>query len=163
MIGTGRGLGTRRDHPQSLGPFARIRYSVPMAGRVDVSVYDVLGRRTATLAEGVMPPGEYQCKFDARGLACGLYFCRLEIGNRSATRNWCCSAKRESPVWSACVPCRLEVVARPVPHTRRGREDDRVHVIITGERRVSALHPSRDLEVGIWQRKLCCWHGLPRQ
>ena len=42
-----------------------------------LSVYDVLGRLVATLADGVRPAGDHQAQFDGSRLSSGVYVCRL--------------------------------------------------------------------------------------
>jgi hypothetical protein len=53
---------------------------------VTLTVYDVLGRRVATLADGVRPAGTHAATFDARGLPSGTYFYRLQAGGQAMTR-----------------------------------------------------------------------------
>lgn len=65
---------------------ARIRYFVPVTGRVSVKVYDVLGRQAACLVDAERPAGEHQCELDAQSLAGGVYFCRLETCGRTDMR-----------------------------------------------------------------------------
>jgi endonuclease I len=79
-------LGIGAIAPNPFGRTARIRYSVPAAGRVTVSVYDVLGRQVAGLVDAPMPAGEYECELTAQNLAGGVYFCRLETGGRTDIR-----------------------------------------------------------------------------
>jgi hypothetical protein len=43
-----------------------------------LEVYDVLGRRVATLAEGRHGAGHHAVTWDADGLASGIYLCRLK-------------------------------------------------------------------------------------
>ncbi len=71
-------------YPNPFNPAAVIRYSVPVAGRVRLAVYDMLGRRVEILVDEVKAPGTYEVRFDARlpggqgsGLAGGVYFCVL--------------------------------------------------------------------------------------
>jgi hypothetical protein len=44
-------------------------------------VYDILGRRVATLVDKVEQPGKYEVKFNGSGLASGVYFYRLQSGS----------------------------------------------------------------------------------
>jgi len=57
-----------------------IRYDVARAGHVEVAVYDLMGRRLATLVDEVKPPGRYSVTWDATGRASGVYFCRMTAG-----------------------------------------------------------------------------------
>ena len=51
-----------------------------------VAVYDVLGRRVASLADGELPVGTHRLAFDAGGLPAGVYLVRAESGRRTFTR-----------------------------------------------------------------------------
>ncbi|MFZ1948132.1 MAG: beta-propeller fold lactonase family protein, partial [bacterium] len=74
-----------RSFPNPFRGAAMIRFGVPEAGRVDVSVYDVRGRLVKTIVSQNLPPGSYTVSWDgkdARGnpAASGVYFCRLSAG-----------------------------------------------------------------------------------
>jgi hypothetical protein len=67
-------------HPPAPNPAAgltTLRYRTPGAGRVHLSVYDVLGRDVATLVEAQQPAGEHAAVLDTRSLAAGAYVVRL--------------------------------------------------------------------------------------
>jgi hypothetical protein len=53
---------------------------------VTLAVYDVLGRRVRSLAEGPQRAGRHEVAFDASGLASGVYFVRLVTPAGQATR-----------------------------------------------------------------------------
>ncbi len=72
------------------GP-VRITLAMARPGRVDVGVFDVLGRRVATIADGVRPSGAYTLTWDGRdargGLAApGAYLVRAHAGDMVVTR-----------------------------------------------------------------------------
>ena len=50
-----------------------------------LKVYDILGRKVATLVSGEHPAGTYEAQLDGRALAGGVYFCRLTAGGRQET------------------------------------------------------------------------------
>jgi hypothetical protein len=54
-----------------------IRYGIPHDAFVSLIVYDAQGRKVTTLVERDQPAGTYETRFDARGLASGVYFYRL--------------------------------------------------------------------------------------
>ena len=54
---------------------------------VKLIVYDILGRKVATLADGRFPAGTYSFPFDGTGLASGVYFYRLTAANFTATKS----------------------------------------------------------------------------
>jgi hypothetical protein len=69
-------------YPNPLRGASTMRYDIARAGEVKLEVFDVTGRRTATLASGPEQPGRYAIHWSGRtddgGLAhAGLYFVRL--------------------------------------------------------------------------------------
>jgi len=76
-------------HGNFPNPFARqttIRYELPQAGRVQLTVYDALGRQVATLIDREQAAGRKAVTFDAHRLASGLYFARLVTEGGVRTR-----------------------------------------------------------------------------
>ncbi|MBS1261420.1 MAG: hypothetical protein MAG453_00741 [Calditrichaeota bacterium] len=57
-----------------------VTVTLPAAGEVTVTVYNVAGRAVATLADGAtLPAGSHPFTFDASELASGLYFARATV------------------------------------------------------------------------------------
>ncbi len=69
---------------------ARLRFSLPTAQRVTLTVHDLAGRRVATLAEGEFSAGHHEASFarraDGATAGPGVYFARLTAGDQSLTR-----------------------------------------------------------------------------
>ena len=63
-----------------------VRFTLPDVADVILAVYDVLGRRVATLADGPMASGDHEATFDASELPSGVYLVRLDAGARHATQ-----------------------------------------------------------------------------
>ena len=59
---------------------ATVRYAVPEAQDVQIAVYDVLGRRVETIAEGQVAAGRKQHTVRTGDLAPGVYFIRMQVG-----------------------------------------------------------------------------------
>jgi hypothetical protein len=74
-------LRLEQNYPNPFNPVTTIRYTTPAAGRVTLAVYNVLGQRVQVLVDGVEEAGLHRVMFDGRGLASGVYFCRLEFGS----------------------------------------------------------------------------------
>lgn len=72
-------------YPNPFNPTATIRFALPEPAHVQLGVYDVLGRRVATLADGAWEAGRHAVRFDAATLPSGLYLYRLEAGPFVAT------------------------------------------------------------------------------
>ena len=73
-----------QNYPNPFNPSTSIRFQVPEAGRVSLKVYSLLGQELATILDEVRPAGTYLATFDARGLASGVYFYRLEAGGSAS-------------------------------------------------------------------------------
>jgi hypothetical protein len=66
---------------------ALIRFSLPQAATTTLTVYDLQGRRVATLLDHVFKQaGPNQASLSTAGWQPGCYLYRLEAGGRSATR-----------------------------------------------------------------------------
>lgn len=70
-----------QNYPNPFNPSTQIGYSISEPGHVNLSVYDLLGRKVATLVNERRTAGNYSIKFDASALASGVYFYRLEAGS----------------------------------------------------------------------------------
>jgi C1A family cysteine protease len=75
---------------QVAGRRVNLQYSVPMPGRVTITVHDVLGRCAATLVDGDVRAGLHMVAWDGtdiRGaaVASGIYFARMVYGNEVKT------------------------------------------------------------------------------
>ena len=69
------------NYPNPFNPATTIRYALAQAGPVRLDVFDALGRRVATLAEGFQTPGPHEVVFDARHLPSGPYLYRLHTAD----------------------------------------------------------------------------------
>jgi len=77
-------------YPNPFNPSTVIGYSLPHESRVELAVYDMLGRRIAVLAEGIIGAGSHTAVWngtdsDGRTVSSGVYFYRLTAGTMSAT------------------------------------------------------------------------------
>lgn len=80
----GFALGDSFPNPTASG--ATIEFSLGTASDVRLDVFDVLGRRIATLADGPMAAGDHSVRLDARGLSSGTYLYRLAAGEVMVTK-----------------------------------------------------------------------------
>lgn len=74
------------NYPNPFRTSTVFRFALPRAAPVTLQVYDVLGRRVATIKDDApMEPGWHAVRFDAR-LASGVYFCRMRAGDFTRTQ-----------------------------------------------------------------------------
>jgi len=73
-------------YPNPFNPATTISYDVPISGRVDLAVFNLLGQHVASLTDGIITPGRYSTIWNAGNLPSGIYFVRLSAGNRQLTR-----------------------------------------------------------------------------
>lgn len=74
-----------QNYPNPFNASTVISFDVPRSGRVVLSVYDVLGKRVATVADAEYEAGHYQVTWEAKtdagsSLASGMYLIRLDAG-----------------------------------------------------------------------------------
>ncbi len=75
-----------QNYPNPFNPSTTIKYIVPMYGKVTIGVYNVLGKKVATLVNEAKSPGTYSVNFNATDLPSGIYFCKVVSGGYTATR-----------------------------------------------------------------------------
>jgi hypothetical protein len=67
-----------RNYPNPFNSGTRIQYTIPSAGRVRISVYDLIGRCIGVPVDDIEPAGDHFAFWDAKKSASGIYFCRFE-------------------------------------------------------------------------------------
>ncbi len=80
-----------QNYPNPFNPTTHFSVDIPKASTVDVVVYDVLGRRIATLMSGEQEAGYHVMEWDSKdshGLAVpsGMYMVRMTAGDFTGTR-----------------------------------------------------------------------------
>ena len=75
-----------QNYPNPFNPSTTIRYGLPQRSHVTLTVFNTLGQQVAELVNREMEPGYHEVKFDASGLASGMYFYRLQAGTYVQTR-----------------------------------------------------------------------------
>ena len=73
-------------YPNPFNPSTNISFTLRALSFTTLSIFDVLGRKVATLVSENLPPGEYTRQWNANSLPSGIYFYRFISGNYSLTR-----------------------------------------------------------------------------
>jgi hypothetical protein len=76
----------QQNYPNPFNPTTNIRYSVPAAGLVTLTVYNAIGQEVASLVNEVQDAGSYVADFNASRLASGMYLYKIEAGRYTATK-----------------------------------------------------------------------------
>lgn len=75
-----------QNYPNPFNPTTHIAFDLPARSFVSLDVYDLLGRRVATLAEGIMESGRHELDWDASGHPSGMYLYRLKTDGATQTK-----------------------------------------------------------------------------
>ncbi|MEM1270641.1 MAG: T9SS type A sorting domain-containing protein [Bacteroidota bacterium] len=73
-------------YPNPLRSSATVQVALPEPADLNVTVYDLAGRRVRELAQGSYPAGTHALRFDASTLSAGVYLIRLVTPGRAFTR-----------------------------------------------------------------------------
>ncbi|MFH0765811.1 MAG: C25 family cysteine peptidase [Calditrichota bacterium] len=73
-------------YPNPFNQTTTIRYSLPRACRVKLTIADIAGRKVAELWNGNSEAGYHSAGWEANGLPSGLFIVRLEAGGLAASR-----------------------------------------------------------------------------
>ncbi len=75
-----------QNYPNPFNPSTTINFDLPAQGHVRMDVFNIMGRRVATLIDKPMHAGYHQVRFNASHLASGMYIYRLAAGNTVITK-----------------------------------------------------------------------------
>jgi hypothetical protein len=78
-------LSLGHNYPNPFNPSTTVPLMLTAPARVRVTVYNILGRQVATLADGPLPAGTHLLRFDGSSLPTGVYICYATGGLASAT------------------------------------------------------------------------------
>ncbi len=81
----------QQNYPNPFNPATVVTFDLAARGHVRVEIYDVLGRRVATMADRVFGAGRHRLSWDGRdskgrAVASGVYICRLDTGTGQDSR-----------------------------------------------------------------------------
>ena len=74
------------NYPNPVNEISNIEYRISDIGYVVLSVYNIQGKEISRLVNETQAAGQYKVLFDASRLPAGIYFIRLQTGNKAITR-----------------------------------------------------------------------------
>ncbi len=77
-----------QNYPNPFNPSTTIPFGLNETSNVELTIYDILGRKVQTLINGERSAGLYEVTFNSRDLASGIYFYRLVTDNRTLTKRF---------------------------------------------------------------------------
>lgn len=75
-----------QNYPNPFNPVTTIRFEVPKAQHIELSIYNILGEKVKTLFDGEAKPGIMAIDFKAGNLSSGIYIYRLRTDNYEASK-----------------------------------------------------------------------------
>lgn len=75
-----------QNYPNPFNPSTQINYDIPKEGFVNISIYDVLGRKVSALVDKLHRSGKYSVIFNAEALSSGVYYYKITSGEFTDTK-----------------------------------------------------------------------------
>lgn len=80
-----------QNYPNPFNPVTKIKFDVKAKGstekaKINLTVFDLLGKEVAKLVDGELSPGIYEVDYDASNLPSGVYFYKLVSGEFSESK-----------------------------------------------------------------------------
>ena len=75
-----------QNYPNPFNPNTSIKFSIPAAGNVKLTVYNLLGQEVRTLVNGFTTAGSHAINFNAENLSSGIYLYKIEANDFIQTR-----------------------------------------------------------------------------
>jgi photosystem II stability/assembly factor-like uncharacterized protein len=70
-----------QNFPNPFNPITTISYRLPKTSSIELSIFNILGQKVATLVNKKQPAGIYNVEWDAGGFASGIYIYRIKANN----------------------------------------------------------------------------------
>ena len=76
----------KQNLPNPFNSVTVIDYQIPVSSHVNLSIYNLMGQKIATLVNQQQTAGNHQSQWNASGFASGVYLCQLRVANNSKTK-----------------------------------------------------------------------------
>ena len=71
----------KQNYPNPFNPKTTIQFGLPVAEKVIISIYNLLGEKVAVLLNGHRDAGYHEITWNASNLPSGLYICQVKAGD----------------------------------------------------------------------------------
>ncbi len=75
-----------QNYPNTFNPFTTIRYDLPEAADVTITVYNTYGQKVASLVKSRQNKGYHTVDWDASDMSSGVYFYKLKAGRFTSVK-----------------------------------------------------------------------------
>lgn len=75
-----------QNYPNPFNPSTQITYSLPIMGQVELTIYNVVGQKVATLVNTAKEAGTYKVEWNAGNFSSGVYFYTLSVNGSQSYR-----------------------------------------------------------------------------
>ncbi len=75
-----------QNYPNPFNPTTKIKFTIPKAGNVNLTVYNILGQKIRELINRFIQAGKHSFEFNGNNLSSGIYFYRLKEDNHTQSR-----------------------------------------------------------------------------
>ncbi|MCX6250931.1 MAG: T9SS type A sorting domain-containing protein [Bacteroidetes bacterium] len=82
-----------QNFPNPFDKTTTINYTITLANKVQIKIYNIFGRESATLVNQYQKSGKYNVSVNSDNLSLisGIYYCRMTVGNDAKTMKMICS------------------------------------------------------------------------
>lgn len=76
----------QQNYPNPFNPSTKIKFELPSASLVKITVFDQLGKEVQVLVNQSLSAGIYETEFNASSVTSGVYYYKIEAGDYSQTK-----------------------------------------------------------------------------
>ncbi len=76
----------KQNYPNPFNPATTIQFSIPISSQVRMTLFDALGKESATLIDQPLSAGSYKYQLNASSLPSGVYYYRLHAAGAVLTK-----------------------------------------------------------------------------
>ncbi|MEX2604076.1 MAG: CHRD domain-containing protein [Gracilimonas sp.] len=79
-------FGLQQNYPNPFNPKTNIPFTLSQTGKATITIYNILGKKVAVIADQQFSAGEHTISFDASSLSSGVYIYRLQAEGKTQTK-----------------------------------------------------------------------------